>query len=284
MAPHTMVVSPSIFRRAAAFRKTRVLGNVRRKVVAGHRSRSRVSQSAAARLLRLARIPTPVLKQRTRTKKVIRHQPKREAKSTFFDTANEKKKALLADAILEAAGMETRARRSSSVSSVESGSSESSVSSASSGASSRNNGSRTSVAKVRTRAANGVVKTRLRPRRREQQTTPEVPAKARTPAKPEQVEKVKREKVADGEFTLNTMNWSSWKPAIVPVAKGEITGDWLERRGQHPGVRNIGLFTGNRHKPQSTNSQSRLQVRTRSIQFCPEQQQDSPETTGIPNS
>ena len=227
MAPHTMFVSSSIFRGG----------------LPGQRSSAALR--AASKILSKTKKPPRVVR-----KRVVRKQPAR-----GIVNVNEKKKALIADAILEAVAMEPRITRSrrSSVSSVESGSSvesASSRSSRSSVSSAGSTGSKGSLVTRVTRAANGVTKTRLRPRKVvvTSKKTKTAAAKARTPAKSTTSEKIRRERVIDNEVCFDELNWSSWKPAIAPVAMDKKY-EWIERRGERPGVRNIDLFTNNCDRP-----------------------------------
>ena len=175
----------------------------------------------------------------------LKSLPQKPATCSLFAGVSDKWKALISDAIMDAVSRDPnvihgRRNRRGSVSSVESGSSESSgassvVSSASSTGSRKSTGE---VAKV-TRTANGRV-SKLRGRRVQK-------AVKRLFVKPK-AEKIKREKIEDDDFFLNQLNWSSWKPAMAPVAM-DTKQEWIERRGERPGVRNVDLFTSNCHKP-----------------------------------
>ena len=174
--------------------------------------------------------------------------PQEPATCSLFAGVSDKWKTLISDAIMDAVSMDPnviqgRQNRRGSVSSIESGSSESSVASSvvSSASSTGSRKSTGTVAKV-TRTANGRV-SKLR-HRRVQKAVKRLSVKPRAA----QLEKIKREKIDDEDFCLNQLNWSSWKPAMAPVAM-DTKQEWIERRGERPGVRNVDLFTSSCHKP-----------------------------------
>ena len=103
-------------------------------------------------------------------------------------------------------------------------------------------GSRISTGKVSkvTRTAKGRI-SKLKRRAKK-------PVKISSKPKSAHLEKIHREKIDDEDFCLNELNWSSWKPAMAPVAV-DTRHEWIERRGERPGVRNVDLFTSNCHKP-----------------------------------
>ncbi len=244
MARHPLYVSRSVF------------GGVKRRSGSGQVRRRSAALKAASKLVTKSRAPAVT----SFKARLIRKQPSlitSSAAAILGPDASDKKKAMLAAAIREATAtvrdavaMETGSTgsRRSSVSSVESASS---VSSAGSSSSSRSSGSTGSVSRV-TRAANGVVKTRLRPKRLAPTTKAAPPKPASVKAsRTSPVPRCKREDVAD-QLVLTDLKWSTWKPAIVPTTVApEIKdgGEWVERRGERPGLRNIELFSGKSHNP-----------------------------------
>ncbi len=261
MAPHTMYISHASLRSARPSTPVK-----RRYATVGRRgigNRSAALIAASKILQKSMRSNRPVM-----IRKQVRKQPARAARGSFLDCASEAKKGLIAQSLMEIFGMEstpgpmiTRSRRTS-VSSIESGISVescSSVASTSSLASTRSStssvaSSRCSNGSTGSSGGNYSLRTRshrvncLRPRvKRLQSFSRKVTPKKSSPSSA--IKRVNREKVNNDKFILNDLKWSSWKPAMVGNNESDEKYTWMERRGDHLGVRNIDLFRKTSHRP-----------------------------------